>query len=458
MIKKILRGLAEKVEMDRAVLFGLLSKVWSVLSGPVSALLITSFFSPALQGYYYTFATVLALQVFVELGLGTVTQQFASHEWAHLKLEKNGEITGDASALSRLISLTQISMKWFLIGSLITAVGLSIGGYIFFSNTNNYNISWRIPWISLSVLTAMNMLFTPIWSILEGCNQVVKLYIFRLIQTVLINISIWTSVVGGLGLWAASVSTIVSIFAAVLFIFLRYKIFFKTLLFNKSVGPSIGWKKDMLPMQWRIAVSWISGYFAFSFFTPILFKYQGPVIAGQFGMSWNIINALGGMAGAWLSPKIPTFAILAGKKNYMELDILFWKIVKIVSLIIFSLSVATLLLILMLPLIHNSLFIKLSSRLLSPLPFGILLMAQSLSVFSTPFPAYLRAHKKEPLMLLSVISGLLIGILTYFLGKKYSATGIALGYLSVLLLNVPTVILIWYRFRKKQILNLEKDL
>jgi hypothetical protein len=33
------------------------------------------------QGFYYTFGSVLALQVFVKLGLVTVIVQMASHEW-----------------------------------------------------------------------------------------------------------------------------------------------------------------------------------------------------------------------------------------------------------------------------------------------------------------------------------------------------------------------------------------
>lgn len=451
MIVNAIKIIGKKAEMDRAVLFGLLSKIWSVISGPISALLIASFFSASMQGYYYTFATLLALQVFVELGLGIVTQQFASHEWAHLNLEKDGTISGETGSLSRLISITRISVKWFFIGCLIAGIGLAIGGYIFFQSSSDYSVTWKLPWVSLAFLTAINMLFTPLWSVLEGCNQVRKLYGFRLMQTILMNISIWLSVIGGFGLWAASIGTSVSIISALIFIGTQYKTFFSILLFGKSVkDASIEWKKDMFPMQWRIAVSWISGYFSFSFFTPVLFKYQGPEIAGQFGMSWNIINALGGMAGSWLNPRIPMFAILIGQKNYFELDKLFWKILKIIFLIIFSLSAITLIFVILLPVLNMSFATKLSLRLLSPLPFGILLFAQSLSVLSTPFPAYMRAHKKEPLMLVSVVSGLLIGCSTFIIGRQYSVTGVTLGYLAVMLLNVPTVILVWYNFRKRQ--------
>src|ERR1019366_7655585 len=40
--------------VDRPVFFAGLGQAWSLFSGPISILLITRFFSPKVQGYYYT--------------------------------------------------------------------------------------------------------------------------------------------------------------------------------------------------------------------------------------------------------------------------------------------------------------------------------------------------------------------------------------------------------------------
>src|SRR6266850_5266887 len=98
----------KRFEIDRAVFFGLLSRIWGLAAGGVTAILIATYFSPELQGYFYTFTTILALQVFAELGLGTVAVQFASHEWSKLSLDKSGHIVGDKDALSRLISIARV--------------------------------------------------------------------------------------------------------------------------------------------------------------------------------------------------------------------------------------------------------------------------------------------------------------------------------------------------------------
>ncbi len=142
-----LNSIRDKLEIDRAVFFGLLSRVWGLITGPVTALLIATKFTPEVQGYFYTFGTILALQVFVELGLGAVVQQFASHEWAKLDLDKSGNIVGDSDSLSRLISIARVASRWYLYGSIVVSIGLSIGGYVFFYSPHMPEVNWFAPWL-----------------------------------------------------------------------------------------------------------------------------------------------------------------------------------------------------------------------------------------------------------------------------------------------------------------------
>src|SRR4051812_43033401 len=91
--------------VDRAVGLGVLSIALRSAAGPVTAFLIAMHFPPETQGYHYTFGSVVALQVLIELGLGQVLVQFASHEAARLSVGDRGRLQGDAGALSRLVSL-----------------------------------------------------------------------------------------------------------------------------------------------------------------------------------------------------------------------------------------------------------------------------------------------------------------------------------------------------------------
>lgn len=442
-----IRSLARRAEIDRAVFFGLSRRGWNLCSEPVTIILIATKFTPELQGYYYTFATILALQVFIELGLGTVIVQFASHEWSKLNLDESGHIVGDRDSLSRLISLADFARKWYLVGGILAAIGLGIGGYIFFSTSPNSSIQWISPWLLLCFITGINICLVPIWSLLEGCNQVAQLYTFRFFQGPLISLSIWIAILIGADLWTASISGITTLVCSIFFLKRRYWIFLKTLVLSKPEGPKIDWRVDMLPMQWRIGVGWIGGYFIFSLFVPVLFKYHGPLVAGQMGMTWNIVGIMGAISASWLSPRAPQFGMLIAQKRYDDLDKQLWKVTRIVVGVSAFIALTVWLFVFLLNAVDYGMAARFSSRILPPLPTGLLVLAQFLSVTTVPFSTYLRAHKKEPLMFSSLIYAVLVGCSTFFLGKYYSATGMASGYLLLNIIFVPIVFLIWYRCR-----------
>jgi hypothetical protein len=431
--------------MDRAVLYAILARTWGFAAGPVSALLIAVKFTPTIQGFFYTFGSILALQTFAELGIGFAITQFASHEWSKLRIGENRRIEGDPNSLSRLASLAQIAIKWYSIAAVIVIVGLSIGGYVFFSQSSSQNVSWKLPWISLCVFTGINLFTIAIWSLLEGCNQVSNVYFYRFFQGLLGSLAAWTAMLLGADLWTASIVSLAGLIYASLFLRRNYWVFFKSLLLIKPEGARLSWLTDILPFQWRIALSWVSGYFIFNFFTPVLFKYQGPVLAGQMGMTWALIGAAMGISASWIGPRTPQMAILVAQKEFKQLDALFSKLIKI-SGILSALSGLSIWLVIYLLYYINSPF---AYRLLPPIPAGLFLLGQLVITIPSPCANYMRAHKKEPLLFLSVLNGILTGSSTFFFGKYFSVIGIASGFLILNLIMQPLVVLIWYRFRIK---------
>src|SRR5579864_6487677 len=78
--------------LDRAVGFSVLARLWSSAAGLVTVALIARFLSPAEQGYYYTFGSLVALQIIFELGFSFVILQMACHESASLTIAPDGTI------------------------------------------------------------------------------------------------------------------------------------------------------------------------------------------------------------------------------------------------------------------------------------------------------------------------------------------------------------------------------
>ncbi|MDD5687486.1 MAG: hypothetical protein PHE88_06615 [Elusimicrobia bacterium] len=440
-----LRSFLRKVEVDKAVLYGILARIFGIVAAPVTALFIVAFFTSELQGYYYTFRSLLALQTFIELGLGIVIIQFASHEWSKLSLDGTGQITGDETALSRLSSLAIFSLKWYSMGGLVLTVGLGISGYIFFLHSPSAGIDWVMPWFSLCLLTGVTLCLVPVWSLLEGCNQVSNVYIYRFWQGIWMNLVFWLAIFLHAKLWVVSISTIAGLICTGIFFWRDYRSFLKTVFISHAISKRISWFSEIWPMQWRLALGCVCGYFIFYFFIPVLFKYHGSVIAGQMGMTWSVVGFLPAFSSIWVYPKVPRFGILIAQKEYKELDRLFWRITKIVIII----SCIGAIFIWLIVYILYKLKHPLAYRMIPPLPTGLFLLAQIMLAVSIPFSSYLRAHKTEPLLYVGIANAALVIFSNLVLGKLFSVMGMAIGYLLANLAVIPFIFIIWYQCRKK---------
>jgi hypothetical protein len=152
--------LRHRLGIDNAIAFTVLARGWGSLAGLVTVVLIARFLTRAQQGYYYTFGSLIALQIVFELGFSFVILQMASHERAHLTFSPDGQISGDAVAHSRLASVLQETIRWYTVAAVLMAAFLLIAGSYFFSahQTPGEVVAWRIPWYSAVFAAALTPL------------------------------------------------------------------------------------------------------------------------------------------------------------------------------------------------------------------------------------------------------------------------------------------------------------
>jgi hypothetical protein len=444
--------LLNRAEVDQAVFFALMLRAWQLAGGAVSVLLITYFFTREVQGYYYTFSSLLALQTFFELGMHLVIISAASHEWSQLGLNDRGEIVGDASALSRLVSLGRSIALWYAMIGLAFVAIVGVVGCVFFALKPSATIAWLAPWILLVLLSGGLLWTLPMNALLEGCNQVASVNRFRFLQIVCANLVVWTAISLGAGLWAAVAATAARLVCELVFLGWRYRRFFH--VFRRvPAGPRIHWWSDVWPMQWRIAISGAFSYFQFFLYTPVMFYYHGAAVAGQMGMTWTLITALEAAALAWVQTRAPLFGMLIAKKDYRELDRVFFRLTWISLGALTVAGLAALGLVSGLHWAHAHFDwwgFRLAERILPPLPTAIFFLAVILYQVPRCQDFYLRAHKREPLWLVNAASCTLIGLLVWLLGAKFGPTGAATGYAAgVGLFVLPCKTAIWLRCRRE---------
>ena len=417
------------IGIDRAIAYTLFSRVWQLVAGFVNVLLIAKYLTPIQQGFFYTFASVLGLQVFFDLGLTYVVLQFTSHERAHLSWTPGGTLEGASIAKARLSSLIRLTIKWYAVAAGVLAFVLVPTGFLFFGNSPDAASAgiWRVPWFWLVLTTAGNLLLSPIFAVLEGCGLVADVARFRFTQDITTYPVYWLSLAGGAGLFASPLLQTTRIVISIGWLVARQRPFLADQLRFKLPGVSIRWWREVWPMQWKIAISWVSGFLIFQLFNPVLFAYFGAVVAGQMGMTLALTGAVSAIAMAWINTKVPTFGQLIALHNYKSLDRLFFR--TLFQAAIAALGAGVVLWAAVFALYKRH--IPFSRRMLEPLPFALLIGVAIINVVIFSQAAYLRAHLKEPFLWISVISGILTALSTYFLGRAYGVVGMAAGYLGL---------------------------
>lgn len=434
--------------LDFHILVTLLFRGWSILAGGATALLIPTFLSPSQQGYYYTFTAVLATQIFFELGLNHVLTQLTSHAAAHLRRVSDTRLEGDEHWRHAIVSLITLSTKWNAVMATLFFVALLAGGSWFFSDKGSLPTSqWLTTWVILIAAAAVNLALSARLAICEGLGEVGQVARLRLLQSIAGYALLWVLLVGGAGLWSAAAIPLSNMIGTVWWLWRRQLV--KSLDMTQKpdsfADGGYTYRRDIFPLQWRIALSWASGYFIFSFLTPVVFSHQGEVEAGRLGLGLTIFSAISTVGISWISAKIPALAAHIARKERAELNALFDRqAIRAVSAT--TLSAAAFLLAAQ---IAGHFEPKVFDRL-PPMPALLLLATATVAnaiIFS--MAAYMRAHKEEPLLANSITSALLIGGGVYAMAHVGLTATVAAYAAMTVFVGLPWCALLFTRYRQR---------
>ena len=411
------------IGIDRAVVFTLGARGWNIGAGLITMVVVGVTLTQEAQGYYYTFGSVMALQVLLELGMSQSLLQFASHEFAQLSFEEGGRLSGDAESAARLRSLGKLAWVWYGVLALVVLVVVGGGGHYFFAARHNLSVAWHWPWWTFCVTAALNLWLTPVWFLLEGCNQVAAVNRFRLFSGVAASLASWAALSCGAGLFACVAYSATLVVAGATYLWQCWPGFLREIWQAGSMSAR-GWLKEMWPFQWRIAVSWACGYFTFSILTPLMFQLHGPVLAGQVGMTWQAVNGLIALATAWTQTKAPVYGILIRQRKFAELDRVFWRATTQATAIALAGALVLIGGVTILKAIH-----PLGERFLGLPALALFCLSAVFMQITSGMAVYLRAHKQEPFMVVSIVGAIAVTVGVAGLGAPFAGLGAALAYL-----------------------------
>lgn len=434
----IIKTVAHTIGMDGAIAYSSSARAVQAAANFIILFFIASLLSPDEQGFYYTFGSVAGIQVFFELGFTGIMTQYVAHEAVYLKLNSSLYYEGDEKHISRLADLVRFCVKWYAIITVLFFIVVIIVGFIFFTRYDNTgdNVAWKGAWIAMSFATALKLFQTPFNSILIGLGKVKEMNKVLFFQQLFIPSTLIISLLAGLKLYAVGVSIVVGVLIWFVYV-LKTKL--SSVLFNLfkyTITERVSYMKEIFPYQWKIALSWISGYFIFQLFNPVLFATEGAVVAGQMGMTISILTGIQALALSWQNTKVPIYSGYIELKKYGELDKLFNLTTKQMLMVSISLNIFFILVIDIVGQFNIIIFgVDLARRVIE-MPM-LLLMAVSLVINQIIYSwaTYLRCHKEEPFLVLSIVEGLLCLLSTLLLGKAFGLQGIVIGYFTIIIIQ-----------------------
>lgn len=424
-------NIAQKLGMDKAIAYTSGNGIIGALIGVFSVALYATCLTKEEQGYYYTFASVLAIQGFFELGFTGIMTQFVAHEHAHLTWGKDGvALEGDNKYRSRLASLLHICVKWYSVVAILFLIALQVAGTFFFEEFGkDEEVDWKSPWLIISAMSAWSLFSAPLFSFVNGLGLVKDIAKMGFYRTIVNVIVLWSSLLLGMKLYSMAFSAIVAAVYTVCY-FVNHR-FFKILhgVWRTEIYERVSYMKEIFPYQWRIALSWMSGYFIFSFMNPVIFATVGSVAAGQFGLSLNVLNQIRNFAMSWITTKIPLMSRLIELKDYFQLDKIFRKTVIQEVFVCLALLVGFWLTILVLREMQFSFNGNvLSERFLDYLPLLLVSIPVAIQAVTDNLATYLRCHKQEPFLVISIVNGIASAASILIMGKYFGLYGITGGY------------------------------
>ena len=407
---KILNYLQLRLGIDKAIFWSIVNKVFGIIKAPVTIYFLVKYLSPEEMGLWYTFTSLGALTVFAELGFVMIITQFVSHEFGKLN-ETKRIINRKSTNIDRLIGLIRFSIKFYLYIIPLAILILITAGYFYFNTEPNIIY---YTWICFSIVGGLTLFAGLLQAIYQGLDKVKEIQIIAFIGALIGTFFNWGMLMLDFKIWALVFGNLVGIITATILLYNISPGFWQqVIVYNAKV--KFNFLKETLPLQGKYAISWISGYFIFFLYVPATYKFIGPIQAGQLGITMSVIAAITAVSANWVSTKIPKFNILVAKKNKSELDQLFNKAIfqgLFVQIFLFIILIFSLF-------VLNIFLPEIAKRFLDFRLTLLLIFPQIAYYIISSLAIYLRAHKQEPFVWISIVNALLMSLAVFVILKNY---------------------------------------
>jgi hypothetical protein len=394
----------------------------------VAMLGMPQFLSHQEQGLFFVFVSLGALLQLGEFGLAYATLQTASHFAAVDDTTQLAQLRHQA----RRLNLTLLAAAATVVGCL---------GLLLFSHEPDLQENgphWVAPWLAFIVTVFATQLVNLEITLIEGSSSASAAWRIRLAQEILAGLVFIAALYAGAGLWSLSAYWAMRSVVAASWTRARSS------PRQEASGSTAGvfdWRTDAWPFQWRIGLSALSGFLIFQAINPVVLIEKGAIVAGQFGMSLAMMNMVLLVTSVWPLSQASRYGRLIRAQRFTEVQRLFRRVT--VRSTVFAACAALALLFLLKLLAAYEL--PLATRTADTISTAALLATGLAHHIVQCFATLLRAERREPLLTVSVLGGLLNLTAVWIAARLGSPHAIAFASLGCAMAGIPLALLYYRR-------------
>jgi len=409
--------------LAKTVVINYAAKLWTMLAGVVSIWFVARYTSASEQGLYYTINSILALQIFIELGFNYAVVRVIGYKYGQLK---EGLVISNVEKIFHHREIAALCARFFrhsIVISLLAVIILAPVGWIYFYWLGETSVTWQL-WVSLVVFAGLNIFFNTVLSVIEGLGLTAEIALVRLWQATTLGLCLWLGLMFGAKLQALLWANAASALLVAVLVGTRFRQVFLGAYRARGTTLSSTDRSALRGYMKKIAVSGVAGYLIFQVFTPLITFYSGPVDAGRFAMTLQIITSLNIFGLVPLTSSAPKLGQLIGSGATRDALTLFKRILNASSalMVVVCIGLAAALA------IAERHGFAMVDRVLPFGLFGMMLISSIANHVVFSLATYLRSFLDDPFWILSIISALIGAIGAYIGVQRWGYMGAVYVY------------------------------
>lgn len=412
----------------------LLSRFTPLIFGFFGAFLCTLYLNPTDQGIFFLLLSFVSAQVLFEGGMYFQMQQ----KLAAL-VKNNGNLIKETD--NEIVSALWLKSFYFLfiVSVMYFVIIYAVASFILHDISSNAKLYLELFFLLIS----LRFIISGIEAMLEGAGYREYIARIRIYYSLINGFLLCFFLASDYGLSSLVLSYSISVFLLLIFHLIKKgKIFFLLISNGLRKKNKFSWRKEMLPVQMKLSVSWVFGFFSQQSLVPIIFYLSGPVIAGQFGFLMSIVNAIKSLSSSFIAKESPLFGVYISSKNYYELKYLLKKLVYKTIILLTILVICSFVGIYLLSIFNPDIL----NRITSLPAMAIILLSIYVIQMNLILANYVRAHNEEPFMAIVILGGILLP-LSIALSSYYSNNDVVIAS-SILIMWILMGIYAPYRVAK----------